>query len=238
MVWVTADLPAARPSFDHRPWTIQLVVKRTSLLLPIVLAGVGVLALGVAFLAWSGRLPLGGTGVALAGTDLGRRPAPNFALQDADGARVELSAQRGKVVVLTFLYTSCPDICPLTADKLQQAYRQLQPGEQDRVALLAVSVDPEGDTPERRRTFERVHGLEGVLRFLNGDPAELAQVWSAYGIFVSQHEHGSGESRSVGHTAVTYLIDAAGQQRALLGDDEFTPEQLVTSLRVLLREAG
>jgi hypothetical protein len=73
------------------------------------------------------------------------RLAPNFALRDQDGQTVELSRLRGKAVLLTFLYTHCPDACPLTAVRLNRALAALGP-ERTRVRVLAVSVDPHGDT--------------------------------------------------------------------------------------------
>ena len=74
------------------------------------------------------------------------KQAPPLALRDADGRAVSLAAQRGKLVLVTFLYTHCPDVCPLIASNLNAAVRALGAKRSD-VRVLAVSVDPKGDTP-------------------------------------------------------------------------------------------
>lgn len=81
------------------------------------------LVCGLAFSA--GLLPVALGGTTLVGTDLGAVPAPDFQLTDERGEPVSLASLRGKAVVLTFLYTSCPDTCPLVATKLGQVQRQL-----------------------------------------------------------------------------------------------------------------
>jgi len=167
----------------------------------------------------------------LAGTDLQKRQAPDFALIDgATGETVTLAAQRGKVVVLTFLYTSCPDVCPLTADKLRAARAQLGDESKDLV-LIAVSVDPIHDTPEATREFVRAHRLEGALHYLVGDRASLARVWSAYGIGQEPDQ-----DPYVGHTDAIFLIDRQGRGRTLVHSDVDEPA-LARSLRTLLGES-
>lgn len=166
----------------------------------------------------------------LAGTDLGKRPTPDFTLVDgATGESVSLSALRGEVVVLTFLYARCPDVCPLTAEKLREARAALGDAARD-LRLVAVSVDPVGDTPDAVREFVRAHRLEGGLRYLIGDRAALARVWSAYAIAAEPSE------RLVGHNDAIYLIDKQGRQRTLLHSD-VEVAALVASLRTLLSEA-
>ncbi|TMD59574.1 MAG: SCO family protein [Chloroflexi bacterium] len=114
----------------------------------------------------------------LAGTDLQKRPAADFTLTDGPtGDVVTLSALRGKVVILAFLYTNCPDVCPLTAEKLRDARDRLGDSAAD-LSLVAVSVDPRHDTPMATGTFVRAHRLEGVMRFLIGDQASLARCGS------------------------------------------------------------
>lgn len=166
----------------------------------------------------------------LAGTDLQKRDAPDFTLTDGPtGDPVSLSALRGRVVVLTFLYTRCPDVCPLTAEKLRQARTGLGAAAED-LRLLAVSVDPAGDTPDATREFVRGHRLEGELRFLVGDRAALARVWAAYGI--AAESNGS----LVGHNDAIFLIDKQGRLRSLLHSDVATSE-LAASLKTLLGES-
>jgi protein SCO1 len=108
-----------------------------------------------------------------------REPARDFRLTDEDGRRRSLSDARGKVVVLTFLYSTCRDLCPAQAAKIVQAVTQAGAG----VVVYGVSVDPVGDTPERVREWLAVRGLEDApVHFLIGSREQLAPVWAAYGI--------------------------------------------------------
>ena len=109
------------------------------------------------------------------------REAPaDFMLRDQDGEWASPGDARGKVLVLTFLYSSCPDLCPTQGAKILDA---VVAAGVEGIQVYGVSVDPEGDTPARARAFMRHHGLPpGPVRFLLGSRAELAPVWSAYGI--------------------------------------------------------
>lgn len=163
----------------------------------------------------------------LVGADLGGVAAPGFTLTDQSGATVSLAAQRGHPVVLTFLYTHCPDQCPLTAEKLRMTSDQLgvQAGQ---VAWLAVSVDPTGDTPATAAAFVHAHGLDGRLRYLLGTSQQLAPVWQAYHIAVQ-----AGANGIVNHDGALYVLDRQGRERVFL-DPSFAPSQLAGDLRALL----
>ena len=168
---------------------------------------------------------------ALAGTDLGNEPAPDLTLLDGRTATpLTLSSLRGKVVVLTFLYTNCPDACPLTAEHFRQAQRDLG-ADADRVELVAVTVDPERDTPAAVQEFSRAHGLDRNWHYLIGQRAQIAPVLQAYGIGTIPDT----ASGLVGHSDAIYLIDAKGRARVLLHTEEL-PSVLVQDLRILLRE--
>jgi protein SCO1 len=163
----------------------------------------------------------------LAGTDLGGTPAPGFTLSDQSGTPLSLGGLRGQPVVLTFLYTHCPDECPLTAEKLRMAANQLG-AQAGKVAWIAVSVDPTGDTPTTASAFVHAHGLEGRLHYLLGSQAQLAPVWNAYHVSVVPSANGE-----IAHTLVVYLIDQHGRERVLL-DASFMPTQVADDLRALL----
>jgi protein SCO1/2 len=135
--------------------------------------------------------------------------ATDFALRDQDGRLVRISHQRGKTVVVAFLYTRCPDVCPLIAENLNLALHKL--GSKARaVRVLAVSVDPKGDTPAAVRQYVDRHHLLPEFRYLRGDRAQLAPVWKAYGIAADANRLGL-----VDHTAVELLVDPDGKVRAL-----------------------
>lgn len=164
----------------------------------------------------------------LAGTELGATDAPDFTLTDGvSGRSVTLSAHRGQVVALTFLFTTCPDVCPLTASRFRAAQVELK-GDANRVTFIAVSVDPDRDTPETVRAFSAAHGLASNWYYLVGGRAQLAPVWAAYGIGVQ------AGSNTVTHNDAVYLIDARGRERVLLHSEDLAAD-LVSNLRVLLR---
>lgn len=165
----------------------------------------------------------------LVGTDLGAQPSPDFTLTDArSGSAVSLSSLRGSVVALTFLYTKCPDTCPLTAEHFRSAQERLA-ADAERVRFVAVSVDPLGDTPAAVRDFSASHRLDRNWHYLIGPEGALRNVWSAYGI----RQEASGAL--VGHTDAIYVIDAKGNARALLHTVDGA-EALAKDLRILLRE--
>lgn len=166
----------------------------------------------------------------LVGTDLGAQPSPDFTLSDGrTGSPVSLSGLRGNVVALAFLYTRCPDTCPLTAEQFREAQQQLG-GDADRVRFVAVSVDPAGDTPASVRDFSASHRLDRNWHYLIGPASTLKAVWAAYGI--RQEPDPSG---LVGHTDAIYLIDAKGNARVLLHTVDGV-EALTKDLRILVRE--
>ena len=164
----------------------------------------------------------------LAGTDLGATAAPDFTLTDGlTGRAVTLSAQRGQVVALTFLYTSCPDVCPLTATRFRSAQTELQ-SDASRVTFIAVSVDPDRDTPQAVQAFSAAHGLGSNWFYLVGGRAQLAPVWASYGIGVQ------AGSPTVTHNDAVYLIDARGRERVLLHSEDLATA-LTSDLRALLK---
>lgn len=145
------------------------------------------------------------------------RPAPDFTLAAYDGSSVTLSELKGQTVLLTFLYTRCPDVCPLIAANLNAALRALGEDAAD-VRVVAVSVDPRGDTAESVADYVERMRLEPQFTYLIGGEKELAPIWKAFGIGVEQRIEGP----IVDHTAATYLIDADGKQRIVYGEDATT----------------
>ena len=125
------------------------------------------------------------------------RIAPDFTARDADGRRVRLSQFRGKAVLLTFVYTRCPDVCPLIVGNLRAALLRAGSGA-GRAQVIAVSVDPQGDTPRSVRRFVAAHGMAGRLEYLIGSKAELAPIWRSYGIAVGA----SPDDREVAHSVL------------------------------------
>lgn len=154
-------------------------------------------------------------------------PAPDFALRNADGQTVRLSDYRGKAVLLTFVYTRCPDVCPLIMTNLGVA---LDKAGQDaaQAQIIAVSVDPDGDTPERVREFLRVRGLRGRAQYLIGSKAQLAPVWKAYGVAVQA----SPEEREVGHSSTVYGITGDARRKTTY-QQNFSPTAVARDIPLL-----
>ena len=171
---------------------------------------------------------------AVSEADLGKVPAPDFHLQDQNGKAVSLAQMQGKVVVLTFWYTHCPDMCPLAAEKVHQTLITL--GKQAKqVAVLAVSVDPFNDTPTSARQFAQTHRLASYQNwhFLLGPQKQLQPVWKDYRIYTDAAKGASPQGQALTHMAIVYLIDKQGRERVLLPVD-FTPAQLTRDLNMLL----
>jgi protein SCO1/2 len=151
-------------------------------------------------------------------------PPITFALKDQNGKTATLAQYRGEPVILTFMYSTCKDTCPLTAQQIRGALDQLG---QD-VPTLAISVDPANDTPLNAKRFVNQQSLTGRMRFLLGDRPQLAPIWKAYGI--------QPQGKGFDHSAYVVLVDAKGVQRVGWPTEKLSPEGLAHDLRVLERE--
>jgi protein SCO1/2 len=158
-------------------------------------------------------------------------PAHDFALHDQAGRLVRLSGLAGSYRIVTFLYTNCPDVCPLIATNLNEALRRLTPAERARVHVLAVSVDPKGDTPAAVRRFVAQHRLLPQFRYLTGTRAQLVRVWKDYGIAVQP----PGQTRVVGHSSWELLVTPDGKGR-ILYDAQVKAAAVAHDLRALMDE--
>lgn len=176
----------------------------------------------------------------LARTDMQKKVAPEFSLVDQRGNAVTLGDLRGKAVALTFLYTSCPDVCPVVTGIFGEAYDKL--GEARRkAAFVAVSVDPERDTPERVRQYLEAQRLQDKLLFLTGSRGDLEKVWVSYfvGVIKENSQPGPGGKEGfyyVTHNNLVHLIDGEGRQRSLIRNFDFTAAQLLEEMKPLLNE--
>jgi len=167
------------------------------------------------------------------------RATLDFSLTDQFGHLVRLSDSRGRVVVLTFLYTSCTDTCELMTRKLQAVTEQLADRPLD-VAILAVTVDPARDTVARRIAYSRKWGMLDRWRFLTGSEQELRPVWRYYWVGDVKREPTKHRARSVSdyevlHASPVHLIDRRGQVRVAYSS-EFPPGVLAHDIQVLLQE--
>jgi protein SCO1/2 len=158
--------------------------------------------------------------------------APDFALTSQDGARVALEDFRGKVVAVTFIYASCPDVCPLLSDKLARVQDELGADFGTKVAFLSITVDPERDTPAVLK--EHADALDADLAgwsFLTGTEAAIRDVAHRYGVAVAPAADGQ-----VDHTLLTTLIDRHGTMRVQYLGYRFDPEEFRRDLQSLVNE--
>ena len=162
-------------------------------------------------------------------------PAPALStLRNYDGASFNLSSERGKAVFVTFLYAHCPDVCPLIASNLHNAYAQMSPAMQRQVAIVAVSVDPHGDTPGTVGAFVAQHELTGEAEYLIGSAHQDARVWEAWKV---GSERDTSDPTKVNHSALIYGIGANGKIYTIYAAN-FQPAQIIHDVTPLLSRAS
>jgi protein SCO1/2 len=187
-----------------------------------------VLLLSVALLAFPGWLAAHEVGGNKRLPVIG--PAPPFTLTSQDGKPVALADLHGKVVALTFIYTECPDICPLLTQKEVQIQDELGADFGKKIAFVSITLDPQHDTPAVLKDYAQFWGAKpGGWSFLTGAPEVVRDVTHRYGIFFLKKEDGS-----VDHTQLTTLIDADGQMRVQYLGARFDPEEFRRDLLSLV----
>jgi protein SCO1/2 len=188
--------------------------------------------LGLVALALGGVLLLGGDGGrgsdgldvvnGFAGAQRAAEiPPATFALRDQDGRSVKATDTRGHVTVLTFMYSTCRDSCPVIASQIRGALDDVGRD----VPVLAISVDPRNDTPLSARRFVNRQSLTGRMRFLLGSRTQLAPVWREFAI--------KPQGKGFEHSAYVVLLDRDGRQRIAFPFDKLTPEGLAHDIRAL-----
>lgn len=152
------------------------------------------------------------------------KPAPPLKLTDSLGHDVNIDHYRGKAVLVTFIYDHCPDICPLIVGNLHTAQNELGP-EARKLQIIAVSVDPKGDTPKTVAAFLREHQMTGRMEYLIGSRPQLERVWSDWQI-VSKSSPTKKNPDAVEHSALIYGITGSGVLTTLYPAN-FKPQQIV-----------
>ena len=156
----------------------------------------------------------------------------NFVLTDQNGERLEFSKLLGKPVVINFMYTSCPDVCPLLTASLKIVREHMNPAEAKAIRFLSITTDPEVDTPKVLKAYSRRHQAEGAhWSWLTGEARELAPVWQAFGVSVRRLARGLIE-----HTTLTVVADAAGHMRFAYFGSAPNPDVLMKDLRALKKD--
>ena len=136
-------------------------------------------------------------------------PAPIFTLTDQNSRRVALTDLRGKVAIVTFLFTNCTDVCPVLPQILARVDQLLNKEERSRLVYVGISIDPRRDTPQRLREFIQSHGLDGSRwKLLTGPVKDLTQAANDYGVVVRPDPR-----LDFVHNTVFVLIDGKGRLR-------------------------
>ena len=161
------------------------------------------------------------------------RPAPPLALRDSLGHEVNIKDDLGKAVLVTFIYSHCPDTCPLIVANLRNVQAQLGP-EAKNVRIIAVSTDPVGDTPKAVNAFIKARRMTGRMEYLLGSKTQLARVWRAWGI-KAQAAPKKVNPGLVSHSALVYGISASGKLTTLYPSN-FKPSVIVHDVPILASE--
>jgi protein SCO1 len=152
---------------------------------------------------------------------------PPLVLRDYLGRRVDLSSYRGRAVLLTFIYTHCPDVCPLIVSNLHNALAMLG-GHAAKVQIIAVTTDPKGDTPSAVASFLGQRGMTGRMEYLVGTRPGLVPVWRSWGISVTNPT----AQDAVNHSALVYGITASGKITTVYPSN-FTPKDIAHDVPLL-----
>ncbi len=190
----------------------------------------------------AGLLALAVLGVALFWQpEMPERPIPraaiaaggDFTLQSAAGP-VSLKDYRGKLVLVYFGYTFCPDICPTSLAATAEGLKQLTPEELARVAMIFVSVDPKRDTPERLKEYAEF--FHPAIVGVTGTPEAIAEIAKRYGVFYAEQKvETAGGGYVVEHSSDTFVIAPDGQLVAKIAHAT-PPDQVVVAIRKHLQQ--
>lgn len=164
-------------------------------------------------------------------TDLtGLDYAKGFALNDQNGKPVTLESYKGKVVVLFFGYTHCPDVCPTTMAEMAAVMKALGP-QADQVQVLFVTLDPERDTRELLSQY--VPAFDARFVGLYGTPEQTAATAKDFKMFYKKVPGKTADSYTIDHLAGSYVFDKQGKIRLFLRHGQ-GPAPIVHDLKLLL----
>lgn len=160
-------------------------------------------------------------------------PAPAFSLIDQNGRRVSLADFRGKVAIVTFLFTNCTDVCPVLPQMLARVDQLLSDDEKAKLAYVAISIDPKRDTPAQMKKFLQDHRLvEARWTLLTGSLKELTQAANDYGVVVRPDPR-----LDFVHNTVFVLIDGKGRLRTEFHGLATPTEEIAKAARALIAPA-
>lgn len=213
----------------ERKQLIDLKVVASLLVLVVIAGGVALLTVGGSSGSMGKQSQTGSTKLDAAGLLEPVRPAPPLALHNYLGQPVNIDSYKGKAVLVTFLYTNCPDVCPLITSNLRVAQNLMGAAKSSKAEIIAVSVDPRGDTPKAVGAFLARHGMTGRMQYLTGSAHELAAVWKAWGV---GSERDAQQPQFVNHSGLIYGITASGNRLAYYAAS-FQPSEIAHDVPLL-----
>jgi protein SCO1/2 len=201
-----------------------------ALLVVVLVAGGVVLALAGGS-SHSPSKPAGAAQVKFdaAGTLTPVQAAPPLELRNYLGQKVNIASYRGKTVLVTFIYTHCPDVCPLITSNLRVAQNLMGAAKAAKVQIIAVSVDARGDTRKTVSAFLAHHEMTGRMQYLVGSTQELAGVWKAWGV---GSERDAKQPDLVEHSGLIYGITGSGKRLTIYASN-FRPSDIVHDVPLL-----
>jgi protein SCO1/2 len=166
-------------------------------------------------------------------SEIGRRTVhtavPDFKLTDQDGKPFRFAAARGKLILVTFVFTACPDVCPLLTANFAAIQRQLEEKKIQDYLLLTITTDPERDSAAVLKDYAgRFKADFKRWSFLTGTRAELRKVWKLFGVNVTRTDSGQ-----VQHTSFTTLVDRQGKRRVDYYGDRWQEKEILKDIQWL-----
>ncbi|SMH26154.1 SCO family protein [Mesorhizobium australicum] len=167
------------------------------------------------------------------------KPALDFKLRSSDGRAIQLADLRGKILILHFIYTSCPDVCPLHTERLAQIKAMVNDTPmKDRVRFVTITTDPSNDTPQVLSDYATGHGLDiANWLFLTTTPDQpedtTRKLAEAFG-----HKFSKTDDGLQMHGIVTHVIDKDGRWKANFHGLNYDPVNLVTFVNALTNDVG
>jgi len=170
--------------------------------------------------------------------NIGRREVkisvPDFSLKDQDGKSFRFANVRGQLIVITFIFTTCPDVCPLLTAKFAAIQRALERRKVSDYHLLSITTDPEHDSPAVLKGYARQFKADtDHWSFLTSSRRDLAQVWKAFGVNVVKNQSGQ-----VQHTTFTTVVDRQGNRRVDYYGDNWRDEDVLADIQSLRRNGS
>src|SRR5262245_8417356 len=165
------------------------------------------------------------------------RQAADFTLTTQDEKSLKLADLRGKVLLVSFIFTTCNGSCPATTHRMSQAAQALEKEglfKDDQVRLLSITLDPKRAPPEALRRYMHLDDLDAThSNFRTGPTAQVEKVIAAWGMWVKEAPQGQ-----LDHPSRVFLLDGGGRVREVYNLEYFKPAWVLEDVKLLLKESG